>query len=725
MAPSQYVLPNEQPFCILQASEAFAALSEQEKLYAHYLSRASFYGGLIVLIQTSPESPQIFRLLHRMNGAQSVDELKATATESGLSEEDFLAFLVYCSGVYANMGNYKGFGDSKIIPNIVADRFEALVRSSKAWADDRETMEVIWSSCKDAIYSLTDKEKQLGLADKGVSTYFSANCEQVDADRINRFFKAKQIEGYINRAFKTTADGKTRYEIRNAGGAQSTTTAEEFEGADFAVTTGDYRALLQLVNANLLSAQRHASNDLEKSMLAHYVESFGEGSLAAHKAGSRDWIKNKGPVIETYIGFIETYRDPVGMRGEFEGFVAMVNKEQSAKFQDLVNNAETYLTLLPWPKAFEKDRFLRPDFTSLDVLSFAGSGIPAGINIPNYDEIRQEEGFKNVNLGNVITSSYKTDKDKKSPFVSTADHELFEKYRVPSFEVQVGLHELLGHGSGKLLQRSADGAFNFDAAALINPLTNTTVDKWYEPGETYDSQFTSLGSSYEECRAECVGLYLSCDRAILAIFGHTDDDVCSDVLYTNWLSLLHAAVRGLEMFSPSSGEWKQAHSQARFVILQVLMEAGQGFVDVKEVAGEDGQPDLLLTMDRSKLESVGRPAIGSFLTKLQVLKSTGDVEAAKTMFDGYSEVTSGPWIKWRDIILERKQPRKILVQANTQLPANGGAPTLLNYPDSAAGMVQSWTERFSPAEAAEVDKILHELYLADQPYFGAAAAGGP
>ena len=312
---------------------------------------------------------------------------------------------------------------------------ELLVKTSKAFKTSPDQMEKLWQSVKTPMFSLTDQQKQLGLGDKGITKYFTPNCGQSDSDLVGRFMKSKNIEGYINRLIKTEEAGKVTYEIRNAGANNSILLEEEFEGCKFKVTTGDYNELMQKVCDNIKLAIPHAANSDEKNMLEQYVLSFSEGNLDRHKDGSRFWIKNKGPIVETYIGFIETYRDPTGMRGEFEGFVSMVNKEMSANFQTLVDRAEEMLTKLPWSQEFEKDKFLRPDFTSLDVLTFAGSGVPAGINIPNYDEIRQSEGFKNVSLGNVLSSSYQV--TKPSPFVNAADNEILKKWKVPSFEVQV------------------------------------------------------------------------------------------------------------------------------------------------------------------------------------------------------------------------------------------------------------------------------------------------
>ena len=58
--------------------------------------------------------------------------------------------------------------------------------------------------------------------------------------------------------------------------------------------------------------------------------------------------------------------------------------------------------------------------------------------------------------------------------------------------------------------------------------------------------------------------------------------------------------------------------QARFVILQVFLRAGDGFVNINKLTGDDGKPDLVVTMDRTKIETVGKQAIGDFLRQLQV-----------------------------------------------------------------------------------------------------------
>jgi dipeptidyl-peptidase-3 len=481
----------------------------------------------------------------------------------------------------------------------------------------------------------------------------------------------KNISPYNTRLFK---ENETTYELRIASSLRDGSNpspndpiscllgSHQYKNVTITITRGDYSPLMNRMVLQLQEAKNHSANDNQSNMIEYYIQCFTNGSIDAHKEGSRYWIKDKGPVVETYIGFIESYRDPYGVRGEYEGFVAIVNKEMSRKFTNLVSSAETFLPLLPWPKEFEKDVFLRPDFTSLDVIAFGSSGIPAGINIPNYDDIRQNEGFKNVSLGNVLSAAAQ---DKRVSFVAPEDQELYTKLRGVAFEVQVGLHELLGHGSGKLFKKKDNGEFNFDKDVVTNPLNGSKISSWYNAEETWDTVFSTVASSYEECRAECVGIYLSTNRDILKIFGHEGCNA-DDVMYINWLNMLRSGLLGLEFYTPQTKKWRQAHMQARYVIMRVLMECDPPIFNIDNITGSDGKPDLIVKFDRTKLESVGRPVIGEFLKKLQVYKSIADFKSGQEMYDKYSTVTE-EHLTLRDIVMSRKMPRRLFVQPHTLL----------------------------------------------------------
>ena len=132
-----------------------------------------------------------------------------------------------------------------------------------------------------------------------------------------------------------------------------------------------------------------------------------------------------------------------------------------------------------------------------------------------------------------------------------------------------------------------------------------------------------------------------------------------------------------------------------------MLEAGEEFLTVKEVVGEDGKPDLLITMNREKILTVGKPAIAAFLLKLQVYKSTGDICAAKEMYDRYSDV-SEPWASRRQVMVDRKQPRVLLVQGNTVLKDE--KLKLVQYDPNAEGMVSSSAEVFPDTSSLDTLK---------------------
>ena len=593
-------------------------------------------------------------------------------------------------------------------------KFQQIIKSSKAYETEKAEIEKLWGLVNVRIFSLNDNNKSLGLKGKGITTYFSSDCTKVDADLVTDWMKSKKLEAYMSRTFKTVdADGNATYEIRMASAelgdkAGITLPAEEFHGSSFKVTRGDYSALLPFAIEHLNQAIKFAANGGQKQMLENIVESFKTGSLNSHKKGSRFWVLDREPAVEAYIGWMFTYRDPAGERGEFFGWTSMMNRKLSEKFQNLVQSAEQFLVELPWGQNFEKDKFSKPDFTSIDVMAFAGSTVPVGLSIPiTYEELRHKDGFKNLTLGNVLNTRFKSD---NYPFLSTEDQVLMKKYKGPAFGVQVALHELLGHGSGKLFRVDENGGFNFDKETVIDPLTEGPVASWYEPGETFDSKFKAMGSSYEECRAECVALHLIFNREVMKILGHTDEEEIENLIYVAWLLMIYAgAGRATEMWNPTTRQWGQAHSQARYAIMKVLLKAGVFTI-------EETEPGKMLRikMERGNIETIGRKAISDFLLKIQVYKSTADYEKANAMYQHYSSVDD-QFIKWREIVLLNKQPRMIMVQSNTEIIDD--KVQLKSYAASCDGFIDSWRERFKENDAPELQKIMEGIWESDKNHF--------
>ncbi|MCJ1326550.1 hypothetical protein MMC10_003215 [Thelotrema lepadinum] len=105
MAASRLLVQETPHVHLLSVGARFLDLSKEEKLYAHFLSRAAWYGARIILHQTSPESNSIFDLIIRLY-AHSQGDWRRLAQSNGILPEELDAFLDYAATFLSNVGNY-------------------------------------------------------------------------------------------------------------------------------------------------------------------------------------------------------------------------------------------------------------------------------------------------------------------------------------------------------------------------------------------------------------------------------------------------------------------------------------------------------------------------------------------------------------------------------------------------------------------------------------------
>ncbi|KAF9236417.1 peptidase family M49-domain-containing protein [Melanogaster broomeanus] len=688
LAADRFLADKAPPICRVEVSKSFALLTEREKLYAHYVGQASWAGARIIQGQWTPQATKIYDLLILTFSANGkLADLGVLKNNSGVSQRDFDDVLQYTAQVLQYLVNYKSFGFTKIVPRVAESEFAKVVAASTNASNAvplfNEVSSIIFSDSvwfvtfsklKEHIYAVTPESSLfIGKRSEGrVSNYYLG--EVITDEEVAAVQEAAEKLGVDILNTRVRKNGAGDFTLLVASVQRQPSTFHEIsakiDSAKLTVEYGDFSESLTKVVAALREAKKYTANENQTAMLEGYINSFETGSIEEHKKGSTAWVKDIGPVVESYIGFIETYVDPYGGRAEWEGFTAIVDKTLSAKYDKLVNDAPELIKALPWGPVFEVDVFKKPDFTALDILHFATGDIPGGINIPNYYAIRESTGFKNVSLTNILAAKAP---DEEITFIHESDLELYNKWDSRAFELQVANHELLGHGSGKLFQEQSDGTFNFDPET-INPLTGQKVATWYKPGQTADSVLGEISSSMEECRAEA----------------YKDQADREDIVYVSFLLMARNGVRALEFYDPVTGKHGQAHMQARLGITKFMVN--EGLVKLKKIYSADGiLENLYIELDRKEVLQNGSKVMGKLLRQLQIRKSVADGAGARAF---YTELTTPPadWVQEvKDVVLKKKLPRKMMLQSNTLVV--DGKVELKEYPLTTAGMIESLIDR--------------------------------
>lgn len=160
--------------------------------------------------------------------------------------------------------------------------------------------------------------------------------------------------------------------------------------------------------------------------------------------------------------------------------------------------------------------------------------------------------------------------------------------------IETAVHELLGHGTGKLLTETTPGMFNFDRENLpISPLTGKAIETWYQPGQTWTSVFGKLATSVEECRAMLVSCYLGDDKEMLSMFGYDDKSTITaddrqypinklpsltnflrgTVIYYTYIYIGVEGIQSLQTFNARDRTWGQPHARVSTLSKQDYSDA--------------------------------------------------------------------------------------------------------------------------------------------------------
>lgn len=269
------------------------------------MSEASWAGARIIMRQNTLHAEKLFDLLIATFSSRAdpakLASLSALKTKSGVSDDDWADLLAYAAQVLSNLANFRSFGATKFVPRASQQAFEAVVKAS-ARAD---VAEPLWAELKEEIYALEPEAAlSIGKPSAGhVSNYYPSSPAPSD-EQVNEVQALCDAAGIstLNTRLARESDSQLVLHVAASSSLPSAwpkALKSDKLGFEVRLQAGDSADALEKISAALVKAREFARDENQAAMLDKYVESFRSGDIEAHKDGSRHWVKDVGPVVES------------------------------------------------------------------------------------------------------------------------------------------------------------------------------------------------------------------------------------------------------------------------------------------------------------------------------------------------------------------------------------------------------------------------------------------
>ena len=364
---------------------------------------------------------------------------------------------------------------------------------------------------------------------------------------------------------------------------------------------GRYGTAIAHIVGHLRDAIHVAPAPTKKALeaLIRFYESGDDADRAAYDIA---WVADQDGPVDTINGFIENYLDARSVKGAWEGLVCVVNHEKTGGLKRLAEDAAWFEARMPWDPKWRRETVTGVTARAIDVVietGDAGPVTPIGINLPNDQRIRERYGSKSVTLANINEAYDKSQPPSFRQEFCWSEDEIAraEAWGAIASEVTTGIHEVLGHGSGRVAEH-LEG----------------------QPQLALKEQYSAL----EEARADLVALYFMPEPRIAEI-GMLPAEHQSEIVRTEYEAYARNALVQLRRVRHGT-QIEEDHMRNRQMIVRWLM-ANSAAIDVRE---RDGKTFYVCADVEAFREGAGR-----LLAEVQRIKSEGDYAAARDLFETY------------------------------------------------------------------------------------------